>query len=448
MYDIYLKLRRIGFYMFCIALCCYQMIDILRAYLSYETSISIDYENTSEISLPGITICFDKFDLLRSEVLNKTNISDELRKDRWRLIDYFNYNMTIKAQNQLLLSKEEIFTNACQVMETIGVRKENRTDLLYLNCEHISPIIESIDCIGKCFTMFNQVNDSQANKNFTIDYGTRIFSDLYSEFIALYMQQTIHKAVLNFHRRTESLIRYAEHNFIIVGLKNDTIALIYYKKTTVKLLPSPFKTDCHEYGNANSRLSCVATCRRDVMLRRREAWPDVYFATNLSMELSMFKVWGGINTTFDNEVAEFCKGKCNKKIECTQEIFEMKMEILEEKIEYADNRNMISIMPPIVPDQVITYKQTMSWVELVCFLGSLISLYFGFTFIMLTDIIALVIKSIFKKVLIVFMTNVKNICQRKTKHKNTQLTINNFFINYNNNNNVSNRNFHLEERRQ
>ena len=444
MYDIYLKLRRFIFYLFCITLCSYQMIDLLRAYLSYETSISIDYGNSSQISLPGITICFDKFDLLRHEKLNNTNISEEIRTDRWRLIDYFNYNMTIKEQNQLLFSKKEIFTNACQVMETIGVEeKEQKTDGVYLYCEKLSPISESVDYNSKCFSMFNQENDAQANKNFTIDYGTRIFSDLNSEFILLSIPQYIHKSVLYFHRRTEPLIKYSVNNFIVVNMRNETLTMIYYKKTTVKLLPSPFKTDCHEFGKANSRYTCVAKCRRDEMIRRREAWPDVYFATNLSMKLSMFKVWGNMSFTFDDEVAEFCIGKCNKKIECTQEIFEMKIERFEAIIENAYNRNVLAIMPPIVPDQVVTYTQTMSWVELVCFLGSLISLYFGFTIIMLTDIISLITKFIFNNFLIVFMTKVKNCWQRKTRKNITNININNLTINYNNN--MSNRNFYLEE---
>ena len=422
------------------------MIDILKAYLSYETSISIEYDNSSQISLPGITICFDKSDILRHEELNNTNISNEIRSDEWRLKDYFNYNMTIKEQNQLLLSKDEIFANAsCQVMETIGVEAKNKENDTYLDCQHLSPIVESIDYRSKCFTLFNQSIDEQANKNFIIDYSTRIFSDMYFEIITLVIPSYIRYAILHFHRRTEPLIKYSENNFIVAEPKKDTLTMIYYKKTTVKLLPSPFKTDCHEFGDANSRQSCVARCRRNEMIRRREAWPDVYLATNLSMKLSMFKVWGNVSFTFDDEVAEFCIGKCNKKIECTQEIYEMKLERFEEKMHY--NKGVIAIMPPIVPDQGIKYTQKMCFVELVCFLGSLISLYFGFTIIMLTDIIALVTKFIFNNVLIVLKIKVDNWWPTKTKQKiqviNNIIKVNHLILN---DNYVTGRNISIEER--
>ena len=385
------------------------------AYLSYETSISIDYENTSEISLPGITICFDKYYIIRHEELNKTNISDEIRSDRWRLIDYFNYNMTIREQNLLLLSKEEIFTNGCRVMETIGVEKKDKENQkTYLDCEQLSPIVESIDYRSKCFTLFKQSIDNQANNNFTIDYSTKIFSDLNYEMIALFIPEQIPYTIIHFHRRTESLIRYSVNNFIVVELKNATLTFIYYKKTTVKLLPSPFKTDCHEYDNANSRHSCVATCRKNEMIKRLNKWPDVYYATNMSSELSMFKcLFLNLNYTFDNEVAEFCIGKCSIKIGCNQQLYEMKKQSYDFNFQF--NESVISIMPPIVPDQVVTYTQRMSWVELVCFLGSLVSLYFGFTIIMLTDIISMVTKLIFNNLILVFVAKVKNTWQTKTK---------------------------------
>ena len=141
-------------------------------------------------------------------------------------------------------------------------------------------------------------------------------------------------------------------------------------------------------------------------------------------------------------------GKCNRKIECTQEIYEIK----DDRLEFRDvdpyNRSVISIMRPIVPDQVVTYTQKMSFVELVCFLGSLVSLYFGFTIIMLNDIITLVSKFIYNNVSIVLNSRIK--CwQTKTTQNNIKiniayplsLNINNLIVN-----NVP-RNFNLKEKR-
>ena len=45
----------------------------------------------------------------------------------------------------------------------------------------------------------------------------------------------------------------------------------------------------------------------------------------------------------------------------------------------------MSLMPPVVSDQVVRYTQRMSLEELFCFSASLVSLYFGFSVIMLSD---------------------------------------------------------------
>lgn len=429
--KIYFEIRRILFYTLCIALCSYQVINILYAYLSYETSISIEYDNSSQISLPAITICLEKYYILRDEELNESEINEKIRSDRWLLNNYFNHNLTIAQQNQYLLSKNEVFfTDGCSLIETIGVRNHpthfKSPNDPYLDCERISPILESINHQYKCFTLFNQL-EGQPDENFIIDYGDRIFYDQYSEIILISLPIGMHYGTFLFHRRTEQQLRYSTEKTLILDLKENIMTQIFYKKITVKLLPFPFKTNCHEYGDGRTRSSCVAICRRDELIARSGRWPDIYDATNLSTQLPMMRIWGDLTFEEDSDVADTCRKRCGNKLECTQEVFEIDESRLECK--WPNKKHPVVIMPPVVSDQVVRYVQRMSMVEMICFIGSLVSLYFGFSFIMLTDITATVIRFFVDNILNVYVTKIKNCWQTNRIQKiNVNFNVNRLVV--------------------
>src|SRR5437868_11275892 len=80
------------YFLLCLGLCLYQVCTICQIYFSYKTTTFVEYENISKISLPAITICMDKIEVIKNEVLQKYKIQ--------KVSDEFLDNFTIKEQFQ------------------------------------------------------------------------------------------------------------------------------------------------------------------------------------------------------------------------------------------------------------------------------------------------------------------------------------------------------------
>ena len=136
------------YFTFCLFVCLYQIYKICEIYFSYETITSVRYENIAIISIPALTLCFEKKDVLKEEYMNRLNQSDnesELREN----VNKFAANFTIKEQlEKLYLDHDQIF-NACAVYQSQGLKgvKEDRGGFgnSYYDCNKIAPIRKSID---------------------------------------------------------------------------------------------------------------------------------------------------------------------------------------------------------------------------------------------------------------------------------------------------------------
>src|SRR6185437_6563438 len=113
------------FFIFCLSVCLYQIYTICEIYFSYKTTTSVSYGDFSVISLPAITVCFDKIDVLRYEYLIQLNISrnDENKYKSQHIIEKFCGNHTIEQQFAMFFNYIEIFTE-CYVS---GKRFINKT---------------------------------------------------------------------------------------------------------------------------------------------------------------------------------------------------------------------------------------------------------------------------------------------------------------------------------
>ena len=386
---------RIIFYGLCIALFMYQSIQLIQSYLSFTTSISIDYINSSYISLPGITLCIDKYYLLDSKKVDQLNISDSIRSDRWKMFQYMATNMTIEEQNNVLISNDHSLD--CLASRTLGTETNESNNFDRIVCQSISPMKVSLDYPYKCFTFFNQM-DNQSMDMFVIDYITKIVTFGYHQIIEFELSTKIKSALVYFHSRDEPMLRWTVSNSIGI-FWNNRISYIIYKKIIVESLPRPFNTDCYDYSEKSyrSREHCLASCGLNQFLRRKREWPLNYIALNLSSNL-FFEDITKRNYTMEKEIGQICKIHCGLRIDCRREIYEMRKDYFEN--EFSIDDNYIMIMPPFVPDQIVRYTQKMSFEEMICFVGSLFSLYFGFSVIMLSNVNSSILNFIYKKILI------------------------------------------------
>ena len=82
-------------------LCLYQILTISGYYFEYKTQTSVKYDKMTDISIPSMTICFDKYDVLRDK-------SQDQSKDTKEFLMKFG-NRPIREQFDLMYDFDDIF---------------------------------------------------------------------------------------------------------------------------------------------------------------------------------------------------------------------------------------------------------------------------------------------------------------------------------------------------
>ena len=139
------------FFIFCLSVCLYQIYTICEIYFSYKTTTSVSYGDFSVISLPAITICFNKIDVLKDHHLDQLNISrNGVNKHESQIVvKIFCSNYTVRQQFDMFYPFKDIFS-LCQVSGNRFINKtsnKNKTNenKYYDKCERLSPIRKSIN---------------------------------------------------------------------------------------------------------------------------------------------------------------------------------------------------------------------------------------------------------------------------------------------------------------
>ena len=138
------------FFIFCLISCLYEVTKICEIYFSYKTTTSVSYGDFSVISLPAITICFGKMDVLRDHYLDQLNITRNKNNRNVSQIVVYKYcnNHTIEQQFPMFFNYNEIFRE-CLVLGNRFINKSsiinNWYDKYYDQCENISSIRKSIN---------------------------------------------------------------------------------------------------------------------------------------------------------------------------------------------------------------------------------------------------------------------------------------------------------------
>ena len=145
----YEQVFRVVYILFCAAMCLYQIVTICQIYFSYKTTTFVKYENISKISLPAITICVEKREVITNEAKERYNLSEAT--------DEILAKLTVKDQFKLMMKYQDIF-ESCSVMTTV-VFKSN--SLHYMPCDEITRVVASIDYTrSKKLLFFSRLNKS------------------------------------------------------------------------------------------------------------------------------------------------------------------------------------------------------------------------------------------------------------------------------------------------
>ena len=139
------------YFIICFISCLYQISKICEIYFSYKTTTSVSYGDFSVISLPAITVCLDKMDVLKDHYLDQLNISrNGVNKHESQIVvKIFCSNYTVRQQFDMFYTFNDIFSK-CQVPGNRFINKtsnknKSNDNYYYDNCGELSPIRKSIN---------------------------------------------------------------------------------------------------------------------------------------------------------------------------------------------------------------------------------------------------------------------------------------------------------------
>src|ERR1700743_2057718 len=106
--DVFKNLYHIFAKLLCLMGCMYQTYKISLLYFSYETTTNVKYESSATLTLPAITVCFDKEALIRPEFVKNFNLNKTLNSTKGGIKDYLN-TLSIGDQFAAMRAPEDLF---------------------------------------------------------------------------------------------------------------------------------------------------------------------------------------------------------------------------------------------------------------------------------------------------------------------------------------------------
>ena len=377
------------FYSFCIGFWLYQNYQIFHMYFSYKTVNSIDHGSFATISLPAVTLCIEKHYLLRNEFRNHSAFLREIYNKNEsqeffrQLYEYLN-NFTIEEQFNHSYSFRDVFGDNCRVLRPQTYYYSND---LHINCELLSPVLKSMDFYKICFTIISQTEEDSDEKYITSNAVH--FNDFSTELINMtIVLDTIPEVLVSLHSRKERILNTYKYNSPVVIKRNSSeFTYILYEKTVRHSLESPYETNCFDYQKKGhfSRFECINKCRINHLSKEFNAFPGSYLVYNNKSEAKLIEPFLAFvdRTHIDQDVGKICMTECGTQNDCHQEFYTWN----KFNPKYNWPKFLIMILAPSVPDLIHIQSPKLIFEEFVSYVGSLTGLWFGFSIIMLSDVI-------------------------------------------------------------
>ena len=185
---------------------------------------------------------------------------------------------------------------------------------------------------------------------------------------------------LYIHNKSEHMSGYDWNRF---NLKYRHQYTLSSRTKSFRLLPRPYPTDCYEYPQSSpftSRKDCLRNCKvKEAMNRCGHFYKgiDVYEG----QQNATFIRSKDVNCVRNLTLNEFCLKKCPK-----QDCFKQNNEVYLLEDVLKTNKpptNRISLYIPFEPKTIFYHKPSLEIIEFFCYLGSTLSLWFGFSMIAL-----------------------------------------------------------------
>lgn len=171
---------------------------------------------------------------------------------------------------------------------------------------------------------------------------------------------------------------------------------ISFRKDSMQLLSPPYTTSCFDYATIGfkSHLDCISRCKGNYTVTHFGGWhPAVIADQNVDVPFSYNKSITN-NFAFDKKMSTFCLNFCGDFPDCHSEYYKVDV------IGFVQNSLGFDIvlLSPHGLNTLYTHSPKLRLVEFLCFAGSQLSPWFGFSFIASSYSLFHAIDYVYKKV--------------------------------------------------
>nr|XP_027203495.1 uncharacterized protein LOC113797338 [Dermatophagoides pteronyssinus] len=242
-------------------------------FLHYETNVRIEYNRPINITFPAITICGC---CLQKSFIDNDNLYDQIYHQEYTLLK--NYSV-IEVFDHFTYDASKLIPECYYVLDNKNNPQEQAINISGLP----NFVMESIQQGRKCFTYFSYLSDYVNVDNDTDDYdsvASKSSSPLREIRNIIDNQKISHVQVVIrmnlFAMNTQELL----DTDIIAGIHSPytlpslletdffridpgMIYSIQFKRLITELMPSPYRTNCHQYESKKvprSQSECINRC--------------------------------------------------------------------------------------------------------------------------------------------------------------------------------------------
>ena len=406
----------------------YQTSELFSIYFSGKTSVDNRVERLKHSSLPAITICLPTFismnnfaDFVLKNSSNQTlhNIYQEYLAFREQSLIKWNEQVMTQQEKFHRMFVFDIFPNInifiIEVFNYLSIDNLNLTmfksrainendELIELSIPTMVQSLVPFSDPRICFTYFSGFDPKyRDNKIDLIQMEMTWLHDNSTFPLNQYNQGDFHIA-LHSPNTHPIYIRAESFESLTMGRVN----AISYTEIKTRLLPAPYETDCRIYslddlGQNNMRSDCIQKCVDQNMLNTEPKIDCISVLFNFKLirkdnlfNLSMVKLCDlnysksiHLSDTLIHKQIHLennCKQECHKN--CEESYYEFKIEMIKAHSWIkTSNEFAITLKHNRFPDQIITHKPVMLWIELVSNFGGLLGMWLGLSIAFLLEYI-------------------------------------------------------------
>ena len=339
--------------------CVYQMIQINEIYFSYQTSTDIKYQDDNEFDQPSITVCYMKTDQVKNEYIDEMPISSYYSQ-----LDFLN-NLTIGHQFEYFedypkrIKDCSIYDNQLKLKKKCQVHNETKFDNTFY-----------------CFTLH-----SESDENIVLNDENKLFAR-----ILFYKSLSKNDFILiKLHAKNYQFDNIDRDILIIDHDNNITTSFVIYRKTRIIYKFIPKGKVCFEKGV--DRQNCFKNCKNNEFIKSFNKYPATIFANKIS---SKFK-FSNSNEYQKYNSSEKCSQKCELGVECYKEYFFVQAKHFKDENDDPDQYDYgIHFQFPTHPTTIYEISLKMQFEEYLCLIASILSLWFGFSILWLTQMFPII----------------------------------------------------------